>query len=91
MEILRGTLREVVSMLPDEADIKAVVPIRYTVGSLDAIYDVVFVIPAVTVPEEAVRVPVPSTRPRPAPTRSPHKASPVARKPVRAQRVQSAS
>ena len=46
MEILRGTLREVVSMLPDDADIKAVVPVRYTVGSLDAIYDVVFTLPS---------------------------------------------
>lgn len=41
MEVLRGTLREVVAVLPDDADIKAVVPVRYQSGQLEAIYDVI--------------------------------------------------
>lgn len=61
MEVVRGTLREVVAFLPDEADIKIAVPVRYQTGQLEAIYDVVFSLTQVEVPD----------LPSPKPTRTP--------------------
>lgn len=41
MEVLRGTIREVVGVLPDDASIVLAVPVRYAVGSNEQIFDVV--------------------------------------------------
>jgi hypothetical protein len=45
MEVRRGTIREVVEKLPEGAHIEAVVPVKYAVGQLAAIYDVVVSLP----------------------------------------------
>lgn len=45
MQVLRGTIREVVALLPDDARIELAVPVRYQAGQLEAIFDVVVVIP----------------------------------------------
>jgi hypothetical protein len=78
MEVLRGTLREVVALLPDEAEIKVAVPVRYAVGSLDAIFDVVVVIPQPVLPEPkkpAVSKAAPRTRAASSTQRSPRKSA----------------
>jgi hypothetical protein len=69
MEVLRGTIREVVGLLPDDAHIEAVVPVQYKMGSVEAIYDVVVVLPKPEV-TELPSAPEDSKAERPAPRKT---------------------
>lgn len=78
MEVLRGTIREVVALLPDDARIECVVPVKYNVGSIEAIYDVVVVLPKLE-----VATLTPQRKPR---SQAPSQESPSAATPPRSSR-----